>query len=140
MKAVSKESDKLIECHTYLIAISARCGDNMRQYIQVIFTEMAISCYTTEPVLPYRLQTCNSYTMGCPPVRGDNPRALASGLSYVQVDKHGITRIVFLQKKQMSPPPPLLMSKAWVIKYKQKHKIQFLTEILVISCRQSARI
>ena len=27
--------------------------------------------------------------MGCPPVRGDNPRALASGLSYVQVDKHG---------------------------------------------------
>ena len=33
----------------------------------------------------------NSYSMGCPPVRGDNPRALASGLSYVQVDKHGIT-------------------------------------------------
>ena len=29
--------------------------------------------------------------MHCPPVRGDNPRALASGLSYVQVDKHGIT-------------------------------------------------
>ena len=29
--------------------------------------------------------------MGCPPVRGDNPRALASGLSYVQVDKQGIT-------------------------------------------------
>ena len=29
--------------------------------------------------------------MGCPPVRGDNPRALASVLSYVQVDKHGIT-------------------------------------------------
>ena len=24
--------------------------------------------------------------MGCPPVRGDNPRALASGLSYEQVD------------------------------------------------------
>ena len=36
----------------------------------------------------------NSYTMGCPPVRGDNPRALASGLSYVQVDKHGITIIL----------------------------------------------
>ena len=30
---------------------------------------------------------CNSYTMGCPPVRGDNPRALAGGLSYVQVEK-----------------------------------------------------
>ena len=37
------------------------------------------------------LKIKNSYTMGCPPVRGDNPRALASGLSYVQVDKHGIT-------------------------------------------------
>ena len=35
----------------------------------------------------------NSYTMGCPPVRGDNPRALASGLSYVHVDKHGITTL-----------------------------------------------
>ena len=29
--------------------------------------------------------------MDCPPVRGDNPRALASGLSSVQLDKHGIT-------------------------------------------------
>ena len=29
--------------------------------------------------------------MGCPSVRGDNPGALASGLSYVQVDKTGIT-------------------------------------------------
>ena len=28
----------------------------------------------------------NSYTMGCPPVRGDNPRALPSGLSYVPAD------------------------------------------------------
>ena len=31
--------------------------------------------------------------MACPPVRGDNPRALASGLSYVQVDIHGKTNI-----------------------------------------------
>ena len=40
----------------------------------------------------------NSYTMGCPPVRGDNPRALASRLSYVQdeVDKHGITILYHL--------------------------------------------
>ena len=38
----------------------------------------------------------NSYTMCCPPVRGDNPRALASGLSYVQVDKHGITILYHL--------------------------------------------
>ena len=40
----------------------------------------------------------NSYTMGCPPVRGDNPRALASGLSYVQVDKHGITILYHLHQ------------------------------------------
>ena len=33
--------------------------------------------------------------MGCPPVRGDNPRTLASGLSYVQVDIHGITIYTF---------------------------------------------
>ena len=33
----------------------------------------------------------NSYTMACPPVRGDNPRAIARGLSNVHVDKHGIT-------------------------------------------------
>ena len=38
----------------------------------------------------------SSYTMGCPPVRGDNPQALASGLSYVQVDKHGITILYHL--------------------------------------------
>ena len=38
-----------------------------------------------------RRRLSNSYTMGCPPVRGDNPRALASRLSYVQVDKHAIT-------------------------------------------------
>ena len=31
------------------------------------------------------------HTMVCPPVRGDNPRALAYGLSHVQADNHGIT-------------------------------------------------
>ena len=36
--------------------------------------------------------------MVCPPVRGDNPRALASGLSYVQVDKHGITILYHLHQ------------------------------------------
>ena len=38
----------------------------------------------------------NSYTMGCPHVRGDNSRALANGLSYVWVDKHGITVLYHL--------------------------------------------
>ena len=40
----------------------------------------------------------NSYTMGCPSVHGDNPQALASGLSYVQVDKHGITILDHLRQ------------------------------------------
>ena len=43
----------------------------------------------------------NSYTMGCPHVRGDNPRALASGLSYVQVDKHGITILYHLHQRDL---------------------------------------
>ena len=42
--------------------------------------------------------TRNSYTMGCPTVRGDNPRALASGLSYAQVDKHGMTILYHLHQ------------------------------------------
>ena len=33
--------------------------------------------------------------MGCPPVRLDNPRALASGLYYVQVDKHGTVKTLY---------------------------------------------
>ena len=41
---------------------------------------------------------CNSYIMGCPPVRGDIPRALASGLSYVQADKHAITVLYHLHQ------------------------------------------
>ena len=36
----------------------------------------------------FRSSKCNSYTMVCPPVRGYNPRALASGLSPVQMDNH----------------------------------------------------
>ena len=45
-----------------------------------------------------RRNLCNSYTLGCLPVRGDNPRALASGLSYVQVDKHSITILYYLHQ------------------------------------------
>ena len=43
-----------------------------------------------------------SYTMGCPPVRGDSPRALVSGLSYEQVDKHGITILYHLNECRLS--------------------------------------
>ena len=45
--------------------------------------------YTSGDLAYYKI--INVYTMACPPVRGDNPQALASGLSYVQVDKLGIT-------------------------------------------------
>ena len=41
---------------------------------------------------------CNSDTIGCPPVRGENPRALASGFSYVQVDNCGITILYHLHQ------------------------------------------
>ena len=34
--------------------------------------------------------------MACPPVHGDNPQALASGLSDGQVDKHDITILYHL--------------------------------------------
>ena len=57
------------------------------------------SPYINERLLMGRKEsnkTSNSYTLGCPPVCGDNPRALASGLSYVQVDKHGITNLYHL--------------------------------------------
>ena len=36
--------------------------------------------------------------MGCPPVRGDNPQALVSGLSYAQVDKHILTILYHLHQ------------------------------------------
>ena len=41
---------------------------------------------------------CNGYTMACPPVRGDNPRALASGLSYVQVDNYSFNILYHLHQ------------------------------------------
>ena len=53
---------------------------------------LTVSGRTSRAVtLKYCHDLSNSYIMSCPPVRADNPRALASGLSYVQVEKHGIT-------------------------------------------------
>ena len=39
--------------------------------------------------------------MGCLPVHEDNPQALASRLSYVQVGKHGVT--IFYHLHQCRP-------------------------------------
>ena len=52
----------------------------------------------TRHLISVNFKVCNSYTMACPPVRGDNPQALALGLSYVQVDKHGITVLYHLHQ------------------------------------------
>ena len=39
---------------------------------------------------------CNCYATVCPPVQGDNPRALASGLSSVQANKPRYTCNYFI--------------------------------------------
>ena len=65
-----------------------------------------LPCTNLNARLVNRLKHANnllkSYTMDCPPVRVDNPRALASGLSYAQVGKHGIT--IFYHLHQCSRP------------------------------------
>ena len=53
--------------------------------------DRTISLFTTGESLPVVNSLCNSYTLDCPPVRGDIPRDLASILSYVLVDNHGLT-------------------------------------------------
>ena len=60
---------------------------------QILRSSMVL---TTVKEGQFRVST--SYTMGFPPVRGDNPRAIASGLSYVQVDEHGITILYHLHQ------------------------------------------
>ena len=66
------------------------------------FMEIDLETLSTVILLPLIQEgLCNSYTMGCPPVRGDNPQALASGLSYVQVDKHGITILYHLHQYRL---------------------------------------
>ena len=59
-----------------------------------------LSCLLLVPTFVFFFVLCpyfgiqylrNIYTMACPALRWDNPRALASGLSYVQVDKLGIS-------------------------------------------------
>ena len=77
---------------------------NVREYEQDMPTAQTIHRYREEDILntnchtAAKTQISNSHTIGCPPVRGDNPRALASGLSYVQVDKHGITILYHLHQ------------------------------------------
>ena len=67
---------------------------DLRFLYQHVAQTSRIFAYTTKKIGQGQLR--NSYTMGCPPVRRDNPLAFASGLSYVQVDKHGITILCHL--------------------------------------------
>ena len=48
-------------------------------------------CHCCSQTSEDRFSSVGANIMGCPPVCGDNPQALASGLSYVQGEKHGIT-------------------------------------------------
>ena len=58
----------------------------------IFFTGKQLRVYPSKTVrMPWAIAgrldaRSTSYTMCCPPVREDNPRALASGLSYVQAD------------------------------------------------------
>ena len=46
----------------------------------------------------------NSYSMVCPPVRRDNSRALASGLSQVLVHNHAISILYHVHYSMVCPP------------------------------------
>ena len=48
--------------------------------------------------------------MVCPPLRGDNPRALESGLSPVQVDNHGVTIVYHLH-----PCGPCILRDTYIV-------------------------
>ena len=54
-------------------------GITQNLHVSDLLHRLACIQYNT---IQYKI-LCNSYTMGCPPVRGDNPQAIASGLSYV---------------------------------------------------------
>ena len=62
-----------------------KLSDNGPSHRQASGTNPTIRVVIKSEVRPTVVQLSNrTYTMGCPPVRGDNPRALASALSYVQ--------------------------------------------------------
>ena len=58
---------------------------------------------TNATITPMSSHLCNNYIMGCPPACGDNPRDLASCLSYVYVTKHGITILYHLHQCRPCP-------------------------------------
>ena len=59
---------------------SAQSNDRVTTAYYLYLSKIGQRLIITRVVISY------SYTMVCPPVRGDNPRALASGLSPIQAD------------------------------------------------------
>ena len=49
--------------------------------------------------------------MGCPTARGDYARALVSGLSYVQLNKHGVTVAYHLHQRKDHAQHAILYAK-----------------------------
>ena len=75
----------LLKSHPIVVYIIDQCNDDSSQSLRRHLPYNPINNKLSLPMAVFR-PLRNSYTMGCPPVRGDNPRALASGLSYVQMD------------------------------------------------------
>ena len=72
---------KIIFYQTYVLG-----SPNIWYYRELLKEIVNRYCYLNPDVFQIYFELGTSYTMGCLPVREDNPRALASGLSYVQAD------------------------------------------------------
>ena len=70
--------------------------------------------------------------MVCPPVRGDNPPALANGLSYVQVDKQGITILCHLHQCTLHITSYFMLKLVKVVKSAKSSYISYLTQCFLL--------
>ena len=72
--------------------------DQQQLQLKLLNIATAEDPYRALSFLDEQRQLSNSYTMAWPPVCGYNQLALASGLSYVQVAKRGITILYHLHQ------------------------------------------
>ena len=81
-----------IMCYYFYVQIPFLPGDTdldqLSRIFQVLGTPTKASWPVSIPIIYWKISS--SYIMVCLPVHGDNPRALVSGLSPVQVDNHDI--------------------------------------------------
>ena len=78
-----------------MFSVFSQTRATTKQTRSKLFPVYDVICLKTLPFSTI-LHVCNSYTMARTPVRGDNQRAVASALSYVQVDKDGLTSLYHL--------------------------------------------